>query len=39
MYIINKKTNKLTKVEETTFKNEGFRERKHLQEWIAEDIS
>lgn len=37
MYIINKKTNKLTKVEETTFKNEGFRERKHLQEWIAEN--
>jgi hypothetical protein len=35
MYIINKETNRIEKIESTTFKQLGFKEREHLQEWIA----
>lgn len=35
MYIINKDTNRIEKIESTTFKQLGFKEREHLQEWIA----
>lgn len=35
MYIINKNTNRIEKIESTTFKELGFKEREHLQEWIA----
>lgn len=35
MYIINKETNRIEKIEPTTFKQLGFKERDHLQEWIA----
>lgn len=35
MYIINKETNRIKKIEPTTFKQLGFKERDHLQEWIA----
>jgi hypothetical protein len=35
MYIINKSTNRIEKLEATTFKTLGFRERENLQEWIA----
>jgi hypothetical protein len=35
MYIINKTSNRIEKIESTTFKQLGFKEREHLQEWIA----
>lgn len=35
MYIINKNANRIEKIETTTFKQLGFKERDHLQEWIA----
>ena len=35
MYLIDKSKNRINKIEQTTFKKEGFTERKHLQEWIA----
>jgi Domain of unknown function (DUF4268) len=35
MYLIDKSNNRINKIEQTTFKKEGFTERKHLQEWIA----
>lgn len=35
MYSINQHANKIEKIETTTFKQLGFRERDHLQEWIA----
>ncbi len=35
MYLINKETNDIEPVEEITFKSAGFKERRHLQEWIA----
>ena len=34
MYIINKDKNRIEKIEEKTFKELGFREKEHLQEWI-----
>lgn len=39
MYIINKSTNRIEKIESTTFKHLGFRERENLQEWIANNPS
>tara|TARA_B110000503_G_C7116707_1_gene400711 strand:+ start:1116 stop:1385 length:270 start_codon:yes stop_codon:yes gene_type:complete len=39
MYIINKQTNRIEKIESTTFKHLGFRERENLQEWIANNPS
>ena len=39
MYIINKETNRIEKIESTTFKQLGFKEREHLQEWIANNPS
>lgn len=39
MYIINKTTNRIEKIESTTFKQLGFKEREHLQEWIANNPS
>jgi hypothetical protein len=39
MYIINKETNRIEKIESTTFKQIGFRERENLQEWIANNLS
>jgi hypothetical protein len=35
MYLINKEKNNIEKIEEVTFKSVGFKERQHLQEWIA----
>jgi hypothetical protein len=35
MYIINKETNRIEKIATATFKQLGFKEREHLQEWIA----
>jgi len=37
MYRINKSSNNITKLEEREFKDLGFREREHLQEWIAKN--
>ena len=37
MYMINEQKNRLERLEEVTFSELGFRERKHLQEWIAKD--
>lgn len=37
MYRINKTSNNITKLEEREFKDLGFREREHLQEWIAKN--
>ena len=37
MYRINKSSNNITKLEERQFKDLGFREREHLQEWIAKN--
>ena len=37
MYRINKSTNNIIKLEERQFKDLGFREREHLQEWIAKN--
>jgi hypothetical protein len=39
MYIINKSANRIEKIESTTFKELGLREREHLQEWIAHNPS
>lgn len=39
MYIINKETNRIEKIESTTFKQLGFKEREHMQEWIANNPS
>lgn len=35
MYLINKAENRISKIEEKSFSELGFRERNHLQEWIA----
>lgn len=35
MYLINKETNRISKLKEKTFSELKFREREHLQEWIA----
>ena len=35
MYIINKEANRIVKIDNTTFKQLGFKERENLQEWIA----
>jgi len=35
MYLINKEENRISKIEERTFSELGFRERNHLQEWLA----
>lgn len=37
MYLINKDKNNIEKLEEVTFKSAGFKERQHLQEWIAKN--
>lgn len=37
MYRINKTTNDIEKLDERLFKDLGFREREHLQEWIAKN--
>lgn len=39
MFLIDKENNKLTKIVKTTFHDLGFKEREHLQEWIAKDPS
>lgn len=39
MYLINKSENKITKLEQKTFSDLKFREREHLQEWIADNPS
>ena len=39
MYIINKESNRIEKIETATFKQLGFKEREHLQEWIANNPS
>lgn len=35
MYLINKLENRISKIEEKTFSELGFKERQHLQEWLA----
>lgn len=35
MYLINKTENRISKIEEKSFSELGFKERNHLQEWIA----
>jgi hypothetical protein len=35
MYLINKTANRISKIEAKTFSTLGFKEREHLQEWIA----
>lgn len=37
MYLIDKKNNRLSKIEDKTFSELGFKERKHLQEWLANE--
>jgi hypothetical protein len=37
MYLIDKRKNAVSKLEEKTFHELGFKERQHLQEWIAKD--
>ena len=37
MYLINKDKNSIEEVKSTTFKELGFKEREHLQEWIAKN--
>ena len=37
MYLINKKENKISKLKQKTFSELNFREREHLQEWIADN--
>lgn len=37
MYIVDRENNELIKASETTFKDNEFRERQNLQEWIAKD--
>jgi hypothetical protein len=39
MYIIDKSKNRIEKIESTSFKLLGFKEREHLQEWIANNSS
>lgn len=39
MFLIDKENNKLKKIEKTTFHELGFKEREHLQEWIAKEPS
>jgi len=39
MYQINKSANKIFKIEEKSFTELGFREREHLQEWLADTPS
>lgn len=39
MYIIDKSKNRIEKIESTSFKQLGFKEREHLQEWIANNPS
>ena len=39
MYIIDKSKNRIEKIQSTTFKELGFKEREHLQEWIANNPS
>jgi hypothetical protein len=39
MYIIDKTKNRIEKIESTTFKQLGFKERENLQEWIANNPS
>jgi hypothetical protein len=39
MYLINKDTNRIQKIDSSTFRQLGFREREHLQEWIANNPS
>lgn len=39
MYKINKKNNRVEKIPSSTFKQLGFKERSHLQEWIADHPS
>ena len=39
MFIIDKENNKIDKIESTTFHELGFKEREHLQEWIAKNPS
>lgn len=39
MYIIDKENNKIIKVNKKSFKDLGFEERHHLQEWIAKEPS
>ena len=35
MYIINKESNRIEKIETAAFKHIGYKKREHLQEWIA----
>lgn len=35
MYLINKESNAIEPIKEITFKSAGFKERQHLQDWIA----
>lgn len=37
MYLIDKKNNRLSKIENKTFSELGFKEREHLQEWLANE--
>jgi len=37
MYLIDKKNNRLSKIEEKTFLELGFKEKEHLQEWLANE--
>ncbi len=37
MYLISKENNEIEKIESITFKSAGFKERQHLQEWIAKN--
>jgi len=37
MYLINKEQNRITKIEEKTFSELGFRERENLQEWLRKN--
>lgn len=37
MYLINRENNSIQKVKTATFKELGFKEREHLQEWIAKN--
>lgn len=39
MYLIRKDVNKIARLEEKTFSELGFRERDHLQEWLADNPS
>ena len=39
MYRIDSHSNKIVKLEEPTFSELGFKEREHLQEWIAREPS